>query len=66
MVQTFSIPGSRRGGFFCLLFALIQGFVFFTGLVFVLVNLAVDLLYRAIDPGIRLTSHKLRRGNKAN
>lgn len=35
-------------------YPLIQGFVLFTGLVFVLVNLAVDLLYRLIDPRIRL------------
>ncbi|MCU0493959.1 MAG: ABC transporter permease [Chloroflexaceae bacterium] len=35
-------------------YPLIQGFVLFTGLVFVLVNLAVDLLYRVIDPRIRL------------
>ncbi len=35
-------------------YPLIQGFVLFTGLVFVLVNLTVDLLYRLIDPRIRL------------
>jgi len=36
-------------------YPLIQGFVLFTGLVFVLVNLLVDLSYVWIDPRVRLT-----------
>ena len=35
-------------------YAIIQGFVVFTGTVFVLINLAVDLLYVRLDPRIRL------------
>ncbi|MGH9077277.1 MAG: ABC transporter permease [Acidimicrobiales bacterium] len=35
-------------------YPVVQGFVLFTGTVFVLVNLAVDLSYRRLDPRIRL------------
>lgn len=35
-------------------YPVIQGFVLFTGTVFLLVNLAVDLLYVRIDPRVRL------------
>ena len=38
----------------------IQGFVLFTGTVFVLVNLAVDLLYVWLDPKVRLTKRRVR------
>lgn len=33
---------------------MIQGFVLFTGTVFLVVNLAVDLLYARLDPKVRL------------
>lgn len=36
-------------------YPLIQGYVLFMGTVFVLINLAVDLLYVYIDPRVRLT-----------
>lgn len=36
-------------------YPVITGFVVFTGTVFVLVNLAVDLLYTRLDPRVRLT-----------
>lgn len=35
-------------------YAVIRGFVVFTGTVFVLINLAVDLLYVRLDPRVRL------------
>ena len=35
-------------------YPVIQGFVVFTGTVFVLVNLLVDLLYVRIDPRVRI------------
>ncbi len=35
-------------------YAVIQGFVVFTGTVFVLINLVVDLLYVRLDPRVRL------------
>ncbi len=35
-------------------YPVIQGFVIFTGTVFVLVNLAVDLLYVRLDPRVRI------------
>jgi peptide/nickel transport system permease protein len=35
-------------------YAVIQGFVVFTGSIFVLVNLVVDLLYLRLDPRVRL------------
>jgi peptide/nickel transport system permease protein len=35
-------------------YPVIQGFVVFTGTLFVLVNLAVDLGYTLIDPRVRL------------
>ena len=37
-------------------YPVIQGFVVFTGTVFVLVNLAVDLLHATLDPRVRLSS----------
>jgi peptide/nickel transport system permease protein len=37
-------------------YPVIQGFVLFTGTVFVLVNLAVDLLHAVLDPRVRLDS----------
>jgi len=37
-------------------YPLIQGFVLFTGTVFVLINLLVDLAYSVIDPRIRVAS----------
>ena len=36
-------------------YAVIQGFVVFTGTIFVLVNLVVDLLYVRLDPRVRLS-----------
>ncbi len=36
-------------------YPLIQGFVLFTGIVFVLINLIVDITYTWIDPRVRLT-----------
>ncbi|MBW3556724.1 MAG: ABC transporter permease [Actinobacteria bacterium] len=39
-------------------YAVIRGFVVFTGTVFVLVNLAVDLLYVRLDPRVRLMSER--------
>jgi len=35
-------------------YPLIQGYVLFMGTIFVLINLAVDVLYVAIDPRVRL------------
>ncbi len=35
-------------------YAVIRGFVVFTGTVFVLINLVVDLLYVRLDPRVRL------------
>ena len=44
-------------------YPIIQGFVLFTGTVFVLVNLVVDVSYIWIDPRIRLAdSGEIRRG----
>ena len=37
-------------------YPVVQGFVLFTGAMFVLVNLSVDLLYRRLDPRVRLGS----------
>lgn len=37
-------------------YAVIQGFVVFTGTLFILLNLAVDLLYVQLDPRVRLTA----------
>jgi ABC-type dipeptide/oligopeptide/nickel transport system permease component len=37
-------------------YPVIQGFVLFTGVVFMLINLLVDLSYSLIDPRVRLTS----------
>ncbi len=39
-------------------YAVIRGFVVFTGTVFVLVNLTVDLLYLRLDPRVRLTAKR--------
>lgn len=36
-------------------YPIIQGFVLFSGTIFVLVNLAVDMLYTIIDPRVRFT-----------
>jgi peptide/nickel transport system permease protein len=44
-------------------YPIIQGFVLFTGTVFVLVNLVVDVSYTWIDPRVRLVdSGETRRG----
>jgi len=37
-------------------YAVIQGFVVFTGTVFVLVNLVVDVLYTCLDPRVRISA----------
>jgi peptide/nickel transport system permease protein len=53
----FSIPGLGRLIINAISFRdipVIQGFVIFTGTVFVLVNLLVDLTYKWIDPRVRL------------
>lgn len=53
----FSIPGLGRMIINAISFRdipVIQGFVIFTGTVFVLVNLLVDLTYKWIDPRVRL------------
>ncbi|MGI9180421.1 MAG: nickel ABC transporter permease [Longimicrobiaceae bacterium] len=42
----------------------IQGFVLFTGTVFVLLNLLVDLGYAWLDPRVRLTGGEGRRGGR--
>ncbi len=43
-------------------YAVIRGFVVFTGTVFVLINLAVDLLYVRLDPRVRLGAKGGSRG----
>lgn len=43
-------------------YAVIQGFVVFTGTVFVLVNLVVDVLYTRLDPRVRITTGDRRGG----
>jgi ABC-type dipeptide/oligopeptide/nickel transport system permease component len=42
-------------------YPLIQGFVVFAGTVFVLINLAVDLIYRWLDPRVSLVEERARR-----
>jgi len=42
-------------------YPVIQGFVLFTGTVFVVVNLVVDVSYRVLDPRIRLGASAERR-----
>jgi len=54
----FAWPGVGRyivGAVFDRDYPVITGFVVFTGTVFVLVNLTVDLLYKRLDPRVRLT-----------
>ncbi|MPZ65788.1 MAG: ABC transporter permease subunit [Pseudonocardiaceae bacterium] len=41
-------------------YSVIQGFVLFAGTVFVLINLAVDLAYRWLDPRVTLQSERAR------
>lgn len=43
-------------------YPVIQGFVVFTGTVFVVVNLLVDLLYVRLDPRVRLSAGRERHG----
>lgn len=43
-------------------YAAIQGFVVFTGTVFVLVNLVVDVLYTRLDPRVRISADRGSRG----
>lgn len=53
----FAWPGLGRWGYNAILdrdFPAIQGFVLFAGLVFVVLNLLIDLSYAAIDPRVRL------------
>lgn len=42
-------------------YPMIQGFVVFAGTVFVLINLAVDLVYRWLDPRVTLVEERARR-----
>ncbi len=42
-------------------YPVIQGFVLFAGTVFVLINLAVDLTYRWLDPRVSLVEERARR-----
>jgi peptide/nickel transport system permease protein len=54
--QVFSIPGVGRliiGGILRRDFPVIQGGLLLTATVFVLVNLAVDILYAVVDPRVR-------------
>jgi peptide/nickel transport system permease protein len=39
-------------------YPLVQGIVLFTGVVIILVNLVVDLLYAVVDPRVQLTRKK--------
>jgi peptide/nickel transport system permease protein len=55
--QVFSIPGLGRliiGAVLSRDFPVIQGGLLFLALIYLAVNLAVDLLYAAIDPRVRL------------
>jgi peptide/nickel transport system permease protein len=55
--QVFSIPGLGRliiGAVLSRDFPVIQGGLLFLALIYLTVNLAVDLLYAAIDPRVRL------------
>jgi peptide/nickel transport system permease protein len=55
--QVFSIPGLGRliiGAVLSRDFPVIQGGLLFLALIYLMVNLAVDLLYAAIDPRVRL------------
>jgi peptide/nickel transport system permease protein len=60
IVETvFAWPGVGRyvvDAIFARDYAVIQGFVVFTGTVFVVINLVVDLLYVRLDPRVRLTA----------
>lgn len=55
--QVFSIPGVGRliiGGILSRDYPVIQGGLLFLALIYLLVNLGVDLLYAAVDPRVRL------------
>src|SRR5690606_33735305 len=55
--QVFSIPGVGRliiGAILSRDFPVIQGGLLFLAVVYLLVNLIVDLLYAAVDPRVRL------------
>ncbi len=55
--QVFSLPGVGRliiGAIMSRDFPVIQGGLLFLGLIYLVINLAVDLLYAAVDPRIRL------------
>ncbi len=55
--QVFSIPGIGRliiGGILSRDYPVIQGGLLFLATVYLLVNLAVDLLYAVVDPRVRL------------
>jgi peptide/nickel transport system permease protein len=55
--QVFSLPGMGRliiGAVLSRDFPVIQGGLLFLALIYLLVNLVVDLLYAAIDPRVRL------------
>lgn len=43
-------------------YPVIQGFVVFTGTVFIVINLCVDLLYVRLDPRVRLTTGRANHG----
>jgi peptide/nickel transport system permease protein len=55
--QVFSIPGVGRliiGAILSRDFPVIQGGLLFLAVVYLLVNLVVDILYAAVDPRVRL------------
>ena len=55
--QVFSIPGMGRliiGAVLSRDFPVIQGGLLFLAVIYLAVNLVVDLLYAAIDPRVRL------------
>ncbi|MBZ0279062.1 MAG: ABC transporter permease [Anaerolineae bacterium] len=59
--QIFSLPGIGRLAVTAIAqreYALVQGVTLFIAINFVIINLAVDLLYAAIDPRISYANHK--------
>ena len=55
--QVFSLPGIGRliiGAIMSRDFPVIQGGLLFLALIYLAINLAVDLLYAAVDPRVRL------------
>jgi peptide/nickel transport system permease protein len=56
--QVFSIPGVGRliiGAIAARDFPVMQGGLLFLAVIYLVVNLAVDILYAVIDPRVRLT-----------